>query len=798
MFSDNRSVFRLLTGSILFAGLLAFFCWYSPCSHAMSVEEEAAYIVSQMTLEEKIGVLVGDGRYVPDFEKNTNDAGQGMIIEDMRSQVIIPRLPRLRTTAMSDGPAGLNREAKKDGEENFEYTTAFPTGTCLAASWNMELVKRIGDAFGNEVREYGYELILAPGVNLHRNPNDGRVFEYYSEDPLLSGKSAAAMVQGMQQHGIGATLKHFMAHNQQANRHHFNAVISQRALRELYLRSFEIAVREGHPKSIMTSYNRMNGLYTDENVELLQLLTRQEWGFDGFYITDFDGKGSALGKVRAGINLLMSGSPEEFDELLTAVKNQKLDEKLLDERLTKYIEFKLSCPYALGEEISANPDLEAHAALAREAAAEGLVLLKNDNSCLPLEKAERVALFGKTAYSLIPYGTGSGEVRSHKRSLSMHDGMKELGFQLVEGMDKDYLDYVEKIKRENKVPDYFNNPKMRADNGIVGDQAPKHFKGRLVAFSRERVLSREEVEGYAGRSDVAVICFGRSSGENYENGYLPITDIERTLLETVCDVYHSAGKKVVVVLNVSGVWETASWSDLPDAILMAWLPGQEGGGAIADVLSGKANPSGKLPDTIPVKYDDLPSAPYYPGTPKEEPLNSLYNEGIYVGYRYFNTFDVPVAYAFGHGLSYTTFEYSDLKGDKEIFDGSITFSVKVTNTGDRAGKEAVQLYLTAPMDKLEKPEQELKGFAKTQLLKPGESETLQFVLDGRALASYWSGISAWVADAGVYVVSVGASSRDIRQTKTFQVPDGLVVEKTHDILFPDYLLNELSRNRKAF
>jgi len=339
---------------------------------------------------------------------------------------------------------------------------------------------------------------------------------------------------------------------------------------------------------------------------------------------------------------------------------------------------------------------------------------------------------------------------------------------------------------------------MRADNGIVGDQAPKHFKGRLVAFSRERVLSREEVEGYAGRSDVAVICFGRSSGENYENGYLPITDIERTLLETVCDVYHSAGKKVVVVLNVSGVWETASWSDLPDAILMAWLPGQEGGGAIADVLSGKANPSGKLPDTIPVKYDDLPSAPYYPGTPKEEPLNSLYNEGIYVGYRYFNTFDVPVAYAFGHGLSYTTFEYSDLKGDKEIFDGSITFSVKVTNTGDRAGKEAVQLYLTAPMDKLEKPEQELKGFAKTQLLKPGESETLQFVLDGRALASYWSGISAWVADAGVYVVSVGASSRDIRQTKTFQVPDGLVVEKTHDILFPDYLLNELSRNRKAF
>lgn len=784
---------KILLHSILLAGMVSVAASTVAQGQTRSIAEEAAYLVSQLTLEEKIGVLVGDGRFVPGFEKNTNDGGQGMILEDMRSQVIIPRLPRLRTTAMSDGPAGLNREARKEGQDDFQYTTAFPSATCLAATWNMGLVEQIGDAFGNEVREYGYELILAPGVNLHRNPNDGRIWEYYSEDPLLSGKSAAAMVRGMQSHGIGATLKHFAAHNQQANRHYYNPIISQRALRELYLRSYEIAVREGKPKSIMTSYNRLNGLYTDENVELLQTLTRGEWGFDGFFITDFDGKGSALGKVRGGINLLMSGSQEEFDEILHAIRNKELDEKLFDERLTKYLEFKLSCPHALGESVTANPDLDAHGALARTAAAEGLVLLKNENDCLPLDDSKTVALFGKTAYSLIPYGTGSGEVRSHKRSLSMHDGFKEAGFKLVEGMEKDYLDYVEKIKRENLVPDYFNNPKMRKDNGIVGDQAPKHFQGRLVAFSRERALDRAEVEDYATHSDVGVVCFGRSSGENYENGFLPITDIERALLETVCEVYHEAGKKVVVVLNVSGVWEIASWGDLPDAILMAWLPGQEGGGAIADVLTGAVNPSGKLPDTLPLNYDDLPSAPYYPGTPKEAPINSFYNEGIYVGYRYFNSFDVPVAYEFGFGLSYTTFEYSDLKADKDLFDGSITFSVTVKNTGERAGKEIAQLYVTAPMDNLEKPEQELRSFAKTRLLQPGESETLSFVLDGRALASFWSGMSAWVADAGTYTAAVGASSKDIRLTREFSVAEDILVEKTNDILFPDYLMEELTR-----
>ncbi|NLN92225.1 MAG: beta-glucosidase [Candidatus Hydrogenedens sp.] len=792
MFSTKRQV---LAGCMALAGVLGIFAALAAEAQAMTIEEEAAYLVSQMTLEEKIGVLTGDGRYVPGFVKNTGDGGKGMILEDMRSQVILPRLPRLRTTAMSDGPAGLNREARKDDQEDFQYTTAFPSATCQAATWNMDLVKEIGDAFGNEIREYGYELILAPGVNLHRNPNDGRVWEYYSEDPLLSGKSAAAMVQGMQSHGIGATLKHFAAHNQQANRHHYNPIISQRALRELYLRSYEIAVREGHPKCIMTSYNRLNGFYTDENVELLQVLTRQEWGFDGFYITDFDGKGSAVGKVRGGINLLMSGSQEEYDELLFAIQNKVLDEKLFDERLSKYLEFKLSCPYAQGESITANPDLEAHAALARRTAAEGVVLLKNDNDCLPLKDTQTVALFGKTAYSLIPYGTGSGEVRSHKRSLSMHDGFKEAGFKLVEGMEKDYLDYVEKIKRENLVPDYFNNPKMRQDNGIVGDQSPPHFRGRLVAFSRERALSREEVEDYASRSDVGIVCFGRSSGENYENGYLPITAIERELLETVSDVYHSAGKKVVVVLNVSGVWETASWRDLTDAILLAWLPGQEGGGAIADVLTGAVNPSGKLPDTLPLKYEDLPSAPYYPGTPKEEPINSFYNEGIYVGYRYFNSFDVPVAYEFGFGLSYTSFEYSNLEADKDVFDGSIAFSVTVTNTGDRAGKEIVQLYVTAPMDALEKPEQELRAFAKTGLLQPGESETLRFELAGRDLASFWSGISAWVADSGTYVAAAGASSKDIRLSRSFTVAEDIIVEKAHDILFPDYLMDELSRRK---
>jgi len=363
-------------------------------------------------------------------------------------------------------------------------------------------------------------------------------------------------------------------------------------------------------------------------------------------------------------------------------------------------------------------------------------------------------------------------------------------------MEQYYKKYIEKIKRENLVPPYFDTPKHRKDNGIKGNQAPPHFKNRLVAFSKEKIVSRKEIKDYESRSDIAIITLGRSAGENYENGYLPITEIELDLVKNVSEIFHSAGKKVIVILNVGGVWETASWRDYADAILLAWQPGQEGGYAVADILTGKVNPSGKLPDSFPIKYKDVPSADTFPGKPVEAPVNSFYKEGIYVGYRYYDSFNVPTAYEFGYGLSYTKFAYSDLKLSSSTFSKKMKVSVTIKNTGQASGKEVVQLYLSAPSTEIEKPVQELKGFAKTKLLKPGESQKLTFELDERSLASFWSGISAWVADKGNYEVRIGASSKDIRLKASFNLPKDIVVEKVHNVLYPNFYMEELSRFEK--
>ncbi|NOX65947.1 MAG: beta-glucosidase [Chlorobi bacterium] len=762
-----------------------------------SLDEKVKNLISQMTLEEKIGLIVGDGKFLHVKDPEKVEEGKGIIINDQRSRLVIPRLS-IRTTAMSDGPAGLNREPCEEEKKDCQNTTAFPTETCLASTWNTGLVEKVGKAFGNEALEYDYDLVLAPGVNIHRNPKDGRGFEYYSEDPLLTGKMAASMVNGMQSNGIGVTLKHFGAHNQQANRRYYNAVISQRTLREIYLRGFEIAVREGHPNAIMPSYNKVNGYYTAENPDLLNTIARQEWGFDGLYVTDFDGKGSAAAKVRAGSDILMSGNMQEYNELKRAIKDKTLDESTLDKNLFYILKFKLSSPRAKGYVPNSKPDLKAHAKIARDAAEEGMVLLKNENNTLPLnlEKEKKVALFGKISYYLIAFGTGSGTVRSYKYRVSVNQGLQEAGFEVLKDMEQYYKDYIEKIKRENLVPPYFDNPKMRKDNGIVGNQAPPHFKNRLVAFSKEKVVSRNEIKKYESRSDVAVITLGRSAGENYENGYLPITQIELNLVKNVSEIFHDAGKKVIVVLNIAGVWETASWRDYADAILLAWLPGQEGGHVVADILKGKVNPSGKLPDSFPLKYEDVPSANSFHGVPTDKPINSFYKEGIYVGYRYYDSFNVPTAYEFGYGLSYTTFDYSDLKLSNDTFTSKMKVAVTVTNTGKVAGKEIVQLYLAAPITEIEKPIQELKGFAKTKLLKPGESQRLTFELDEQSLASFWSGISAWVADKGNYEVRIGASSTDIRLKVSFDLQKDIVVEEVHDVMYPNFYMEELSRLNK--
>jgi len=786
---------NLLIGGLFLIAAQIFMQACSSNQQTQSDKNQIETLIASMTLDEKIGMIVGDGKFLPAVDL-TAEENADVFIANRNSKSLIPRLS-IRSTALTDGPAGINKSPAPEGATEYTYTTAFPTSTCLAATWNTGLVENVGKAFGNEVLEYDYDLILMPALNLHRNPKCGRNFEYYSEDPLLTGKLSASMVNGLQSNGIGATLKHFLANNQETNRRKYNAVVSQRALREIYLRGFEIAVKESKPKAIMTAYNKLNGFYTPEIPELLQDIVRKEWGFEGLYMTDFDMYyGDAVAQVRAGINMIMGGSRDEYNELKAALKNKTLDESTLDENLVYNMKLKLSSPSMKAYIPSLKPDLDAHAKIAREAAGEGMVLLKNENNTLPLHKKETLAVFGKISYYLIAVGTGSGGVRSNKYAISVNEGLKSAGFKVLKEMENNYTAFIEKTKRENLVPPYFDNPKMRADNGIKDDQAPPHFKKRLVAFSKEQALSRVDIDKYESKSDLAVITLGRSGGENYENGYLPITQIELDLVRDVCDIYHAAGKKVIVVLNVGGVWETASWRDYPDAILMAWQPGQEGGHTVADILTGAVNPSGKLPDSFPLKYETVPSASTFPGEPAENPTNSFYKEGIYVGYRYYDSFDVPTAYEFGFGMSYTSFEYSDLELSSSNFSSKMLVTVMVKNTGNVAGKEIVQLYLAAPSTVIEKPVQELKGFAKTELLQPGESQQLSFELNARALASFWSGISAWKADKGDYEVRMAASSKDIRLKASFNLPNDIIVEEVHDVLYPNFVMEEMSRFSK--
>ena len=754
-----------------------------------------ANVIAALTPAEKIGLTVGDGKFLPTVASPSTEQGTGIIIANQNSKLVVPRL-LIGSSALTDGPSGVNRDPHPAGSKEYIYSTAFPTSTCLAATWNTEMVEKVGKALGNEALEYDYDLILMPALNLHRNPKCGRNFEYYSEDPLLSGKAASAMVKGVQSNGVGATLKHFLANNQETNRRTYNAVVSQRALREIYMRGFEIAVKESKPSAIMTSYNKLNGFYTAEAPELLNDIVRKEWGFNGVFMTDFDGYGSAVAKVRAGNNMLMGGNMDEVKELTAALKDKTLDESTLSKNLVYNMQLKLNSPRSKGFKPSMKPDLEAHARIAREAASEGMVLLKNEKNALPLAGVKSVALFGKISYYLIEAGTGSGSIRSNKYAISLNDGMKAAGFQISKDMEETYTAFNAKIMSDNLVPDYFNNPFMLAANGVKDGKAPPHFRKRLIPFHDELDLTKEQIAKEVPNSDVAVVTLGRSGGEGYENGYFPSSVNEINLVRNVCDAYHAAGKKVVVVLNVGGVCETASWRDYPDAILLAWQPGQEGGHAIADVLKGAVNPSGKLPDSFPLKVEDVPSAKSFPGEPADNPINSFYYEGIYTGYRYYDSFKVPVAYEFGFGLSYTTFEYSGLMLSSTNFVGKLTVSVMVKNSGKVAGKEVVQLYLSAPDAELEKPTEELRGFAKTGLLQPGESQQLTFDLDPRSLASFRSGISSWVADKGDYQVRIGASSKDIRLNATFNLPKELLVEKVHDVLYPNFAMKELSKNGK--
>ena len=765
-------------------------------------------VMSKMSLEDKAHFVIGTGM--------AGFSGDDAVIGATRS--LVPGaagttypLDSLGIPAivLADGPAGLRIDPTREGDSATYYCTHFPIGTLLACTWNTQLIEQVGQAIGEEVKEYGADVLLAPALNIMRNPLCGRNFEYYSEDPVVAGKTAAAYITGVQKNDVGTSIKHFAANNQETNRMNNDARISQRALREIYLKGFEIAIKESKPWTVMTSYNYINGTYSSESKDLVETILRDEWGYEGTVMTDwFGGKDGAV-QMWAGNDMLQPGKAEQFDSIVAGVKSGKLAEADLDRSVQRTLNLVEKSPRFQEYQYSNKPDLEAHAAVTRQSAAEGMVLMKNGQSemdngqsaapALPFsDKIKNVALYGITSYDFIAGGTGSGNV-NHAYVVSLLDGLKNGGYTVSEELKTAYETYLADIKA-----------KAKAEIEKLEKSDPNkamYLKFMPQPLPAEMLFSADQLTTQAEAADIAVITLGRISGEFLDRKVADfnLSASERQLIQQVCDVYHKAGKQVVVLLNIGGVIETDSWKALPDAILCAWQAGQEGGNSVVDVLSGKQSPSGKFTMTWPVKFNDAYSSKNFPidEDPRIDLMNqgaksanvrnvdyTNYEEDVYVGYRYFDSFEVPVAFPFGFGLSYTTFDYADAKIAEKGDGYEVTVTVK--NNGEREGREVVQLYVAAPDSKAaNKPAKELKAFAKTKLLKPGESETLTLNVKAADLASYEEAASAWVVAEGEYQFLVAASALDIKATLPAAVKSSTV--KAHDVLKPQAPINTLKR-----
>ena len=753
-------------------------------------------IIKAMTLEEKAMLLVGGGW--GSMTAGSMTASSETLVSGAAGTTRPVERLGIPVTVLADGPAGLRINPTRPGTDATFYCTGFPVGTVLASTWNTALVEELTTAMGNEVKEYGVDVLLAPGQNLHRNPLCGRNFEYFSEDPLLSGKMSAAYVRGVQSNGVGVSVKHFAANDQEVNRQQNDSRINVRALRELYLKGFEIAVRESDPWTVMSSYNKLNGTYTQQSRDLLTTVLRDEWGFNGIVMTDWGNKEGTVAAVNAGNDLMEPGMQNEIDRIVAGVKDGSISQEQLDTNVRRMLQYIVRTPRFQHYKYSNKPDLKAHAQLVHNATAEGLVLLEN-NGALPFCKkcVKTVALYGTGSYDFIAGGTGSGNVnKAYVRNVA--EGFKANGIEVDADIQTWYEQYITFTKTQLR-----NNG---TDNGLgilLGDPVVPEME-----------ISRAFIEKKLPVTDVAVLTISRNAGEGDDrkaaDGDWTLTGQERELMQTLADVYHAAGKKLVVVLNIGGVIETASWKHIPDAVLLAWTPGQEGGLAVADVLCGAANPSGKLPMTFPVNYFDIPSSFNFPhnykggnsidlaallggGNMRRRMVKDVdytdYAEGIWVGYRYFQTAGKAVSYPFGYGLSYTTFAYGKpvVKVEK---DGTVTASVTVTNTGSVAGKEVVELYVTAPDGGLVKPVFELKAFAKTKMLEPGASETLTMKVDPYTLASFNEEASAWETAAGNYTAHFAASAADIRASVPFKMakPQSWTVNR---VLVPEKPVEEI-------
>lgn len=761
----------------------------APQLNANNIEE----VIKAMTLEEKAQLLVGGG--------NDGFVGSGAMLGHQKkfvpgaagTTVAIPRLG-IPATVQCDGPAGVHIDAHREGDSRNYYATGFPVGTCLASTWNTDLVRKVGEAIGNETLEYGCDVVLGPGMNLHRNPLCGRNFEYYSEDPVVTGLMGTAFVLGVQSQGVGVSAKHFAVNSQESDRTRVDERLSQRALRELYLKGFEMMVRKSNPWTIMSAYNKVNGVYAQGNKDLLTNILRNDWGYKGIVETDWIGKREDLPveqEVAAGNDLLMPGYPAQVKDIVNAVKSGKLDVNDVDRNVRRMLEYIVKTPRFKGYKYSGEPDLKAHAAITRQSSTEGMVLLKN-NAALPIRGLKTVALFGVNSYDFMSGGLGSGAVNVGY-SVDMVTGLKNIGVATTPQLTEIYQNYVKYAKAKLKAD---KNPMM----WFLNQGQPKLDEIDIT----ERCVANEEP-----KADAAIITIGRQAGEGMDrqiNGEFNLSKTEQDMIFRVSDAFHAKGKKVIVIINSGSVMETASWRDRVDAILVAWQPGIEGGNSVADILTGKVNPSGKLTMTWPIAATDHPSTANFA---KEYDMYTYKNmegwgkgnipgvdfsnheEDIYVGYRYFDTFKKNVAYPFGFGLSYTTFEMG--KPSVKANGKNIEVSVTVKNTGKVAGKQVGQVYVTAPKGAYEKPAKELKAFGKTRELKPGESQTLKMTLEKRDLASFDEANSQWKVDAGNYLFQVGTDVESIKGTATLKVAE--YTEKTSSACAPNVQLNYLKQKK---
>ena len=724
-----------MLGSLLVAALLA----GSPVKLG---SDNIPQVVKELTTEEKAALLVGSGSKAFDGVGYTTlyvkgSAGTTHPIERLGIPAIV----------LADGPAGVRIDDRP--------CTKFPIGTSLASTWNPQLVEEVGGAIGNEVLEYGVDILLAPGINIQRNPLCGRNFEYYSEDPLLAGRIAAGYIRGIQSQGVGTSIKHFAANNQELNRLYLDTRVSTRALREIYLRNFEIAIKESDPWTVMTSYNYVNGTLAAENHDLATGVLRNDWGYDGVVMTDWAAGMYADKIVASGNDMIQPGSDEHYKRLVKAMNDGSLPMADVDTAVTRLLRLIVKCPRFKGYEYSNRPDLQRNASVARKAAEEGIILLKNEKSALPLASGSKIALFGVASYEFITGGTGAGNVNG-SYVIDLKQGLSDAGFGIDSTTDDFYKDC---LKYER-----FNTKRINGkfDKWFVDAERP-----------REDLPSKEAVAKAAKEADKAVLTIGRIFGEGrdrlYQFSYL-LSDDEIRLIKRVSEAFHAEGKPLVVVLDIGGIVDMTAWQEMADAVVVSWLPGCEAGHAIASVLSGEKSPSGRLPMSVPVSYYDDPTATTMPQILTDKPINYSfyrpapigiekrydienidyvnYREGIFVGYRHYVTNKVRTSYPFGFGLSYTTFRYKEMT----VEDAGDCYSVKVNveNTGRYSGKEVVQIYVKAPGKDMDKPTRELKGFAKTETLAPGQSQTVEVRIPKDLLASYDETRSGWATEKGAY------------------------------------------------